>query len=469
MKNVKNIIVAGCGPAGMMAAITAARNGAAVTILEGMDKPGKKLLLTGNGRCNLTNLDPKLPTRCRSLAESDRFPGNASPYQKASLPHPENAVSYRDTSSVHPTAEQILRQFSVSDTLDFFHSLGLLTTDKNGYVYPHTGQSSSVLELLLAEMKRLKIKLKFSEKIQKIEQNGEGQWNVSTETWTYPCDHLILCCGSRAASATGSDGSGYSLAKQAGHRVSPVLPALTALTADKKKFFTACAGVRCQARITLYRLADPNTSSSGASDSEHDKKNTGRRADVFLAEDTGELQLTENGISGIVVFQVSRYASIALDKKERVRAAIDFLPELSLEELKEWLHRIGQYHGQASVSGAFAGLLPRKLLLALLEQTKIKPGSPAGTLSEEQLEKLARSIKDFSVPVTGTRSFDQCQVCTGGVLLSEVNAQTLESKKRKGLYFAGEILDVDGPCGGYNLQWAWSSGYAAGRAAARNY
>ncbi|MDD3795780.1 MAG: NAD(P)/FAD-dependent oxidoreductase [Lachnospiraceae bacterium] len=400
---MKEILVIGCGPAGMMAAIWAARQGNRVTILEGMDRPGKKLLLTGNGKCNLTNQDPELVKR----------------YHGA------------------PVGE-VLAQFSTGDTLDFFHSIGLMTADKNGCVYPYTGQSSSVLELLLAELKRLGVKLKFSEKIIRI--SGENETlAASTQSWSYRADRIILACGSRALPSTGSDGTGYLLAKQAGHSILPVLPALTSLQAGEK-WIAACAGVRCPARVSIFL---ENTSSPAAAE-------------------TGELQWTEYGISGIVVFQISRFASLALQRKQKVFVKLDLFPQMPEEELLSWLLQIGQNALETSISGAFSGILPKKLLTALLKEQGINPKTAMKQLSKQQLRDFTALAKEIRLTITGTKSFDQCQVCTGGVPMCEVTPDTLESRRMSGLYLAGELLDVDGPCGGYNLQWAWSSGYAAG-------
>ena len=417
---MKQVIVAGCGAAGMMAAIMAARAGAAVTVLEGMDRPGKKLLLTGNGRCNLTNLEPDLP---------DRYHG------------------FGDTQTA-AAAAQVIRKFSAKDTLAVFHSLGLFTMEKNGYVYPGTAQASSVLDLLLAEMKRRKVKQKLSEKVVGITK-GNGRWTVRTENWNYECDSLILCCGSRAAAATGSDGSGYELARQAGHQVTSILPGLTALYCQNSRFFGSCAGVRVQAAAALYRK-------------------DGRNGRVFLASDEGELQITENGLSGIVIFQISRYASIGLERGEMIEAELDFAPYQSEDGLYQFMDEIQTSCLETDIGSAqaLAGLLPKKLLLSFLEKYKIKPGTPIAGIAKEKLRVLSHEIKHFCVPVTGIRSFDQCQVCVGGVPMSEIDPDTMESRLAGGLYFAGEMVDVDGPCGGYNLQWAWSSGALAGRSAA---
>ena len=419
---MREIIVAGCGPAGMLAAIAAAREGAKVTILEAQEKPGRKLLMTGNGRCNLTNLDPKLP---RSYYGTD----------------PE---------TVRKLASGIFEQFSVSDTLAFFEELGLLTMDKNGYVYPYTGQASSVLELLLQELRRLKVKLKFSEKILSATWR-DGWWDINTASWTYRCDHLILACGSRAIPSTGSDGSGYTLAKQMGHSIVPVLPALTALNV-KGNSFASCFGVRCHAKISLCVMTG-NSKDNAAWET--------------LAQDTGELQWTDNGISGIVVFQVSRFASRALHNGNKVRVILDFLPEIPSVELRSILGKLTERYSEETAGQAFSGLLPAKLMSAVLEQMRMKSSMKAGNITEKQLSSLAYVIKNLVLPIHGTRDFEQCQVCTGGVALEEVEAETLNSKICPGLSMAGEILDIDGPCGGYNLQWAWSSGYVAGTHAAR--
>lgn len=412
----------------MMAAIAAAREGAKVTVLEGMEKPGKKLLVTGNGRCNLTNLDPDLPEKyyCVEAIERRTLPADGS---KSEM-HSTGAI-----------VRNVLEQFSVNDTLDFFHKLGLRTMNRNGYVYPYTNQAVSVLDLLLAELKRLKVKLKFTEKIEKIEKEEAG-WKVVTGTWTYSCDTLILCCGSKAAKNTGSDGSGYELARQTGHTLTSVVPSLTALT-GKGNYFSSCAGVRCPANVTLY---------VSKTDSAWQKK----------ATDFGEIQWTDQGISGIVVFQVSRFASLALEKGEKVKAELDLLPDMTQDDVMEYLMCGKTRFPNASAAETFSGLLPKKLLAVCLDMNKIKPGTPSGNLTEEHCTRLTETMKRFTMPITGVRSFDQCQVCAGGVMLDEIDENTLESKRVNDLYFAGELLDVDGPCGGYNLQWAWSSGYVAG-------
>lgn len=405
----KEIIIVGAGPAGMTAAISAAREGADVTVLEGMERPGKKLLLTGNGRCNMTNTDPELPRRY-----------------------------YGSGSSL---AEQITRQFGAVQCLEFFAGMGLLTREKNGYVYPWTGQSGSVLEVLLAELRRLKVRLKYSEKIRAI-SNQQGRWTARTDHWQYGADALILACGSRAVPSTGSDGSGYSLVRSVGHTILSPSPALVPVTC-RGDFFQSLAGVRCQARIALVRR-------------QNGKKHR-------IKEERGELQWTKYGVSGIAVFQLSRF--IAACHEADFALEINLLPDFDTQYLKKMLMvRAGELGGEKAAV-LFAGLLPDKLIPVILSRAAIPPKMCCGELSEKHIERILSGATALTLDVSGTKSFDVCQVCSGGVDCREVS-DTLESLKAGNLFFAGEILDVDGPCGGYNLQWAWASGHLAGYAAA---
>lgn len=260
MEPKKRVIVAGAGAAGLMAAITAARAGASVTVLEAMERPGKKLLLTGNGRCNLTNLDPALP------------------------------MAYYGTGAA--LAAAVIKRFDAEKLVSWFEELGLLIQEKNGYVYPYSAQAGSVLEVLLAEARHLKIKLKYSEKIIEIQKHSisstkEVEWEVRTQTWKYTADAVILACGSKAVMTTGSDGSGYALAASLGHTIQTVKPALTPVIC-KEKFLPQISGVRCRACVTLF-------------------EQIGKKEPVMLRQEKGELQWTKYGVSGIVIFQLSRF------------------------------------------------------------------------------------------------------------------------------------------------------------------
>lgn len=409
MRMEKRIIVAGAGASGLMAAITAARCGAQVTILEAMERPGKKLLITGNGRCNLTNMDPDL----------------------------EKSYYGRDASF----AEPVIAQFGAADTREFFEELGLLTVEKNGYVYPYTGQSSSVWNVLLAEIRRLGVRLKLTEKIAAIRKE-DGVWCVSTATWTYQADCLILCCGSQCAPQTGSDGSGYRLAEMAGLRQNRVAPALVPLVC-KEHFLGKLAGVRCHARVTLV-------DGQGA----------------VIRTETGEVQWTKYGISGIAVFQLSRYVSLS-DRPEAFRVVLDLFDSFQPETVIDLLTKRSVELGSEKVPVLLEGLLNEKLIPVLLERAGISLKTRCQDLSFEAIQTLVQLGTQFSLTVQGTKGFNVCQVCAGGIDTSQIFPKTMECRRIPGLYFAGELLDIDGPCGGYNLQWAWSSGYVAGKHAAQ--
>ena len=391
MDRKRQVIVVGGGAAGLTAGIMAAENGAAVTVLEQNEKPGRKICVTGNGRCNLTNQEMNWK----------KFHGESPEFTKS-----------------------ILSQFSLEDTLKFFDELGMVVTEKKGLLYPRGGQAKYVPELLLLKARSLKVKIKTREKVQKIYKEQE-LWKVQTEGWTYEGDAVILANGSRASSVPGSDGSGYVLAENLGHHIIRPLPALTGLRA-KGSFFSAWAGVRTEGSVTLWIDG------------------------TEILSETGEIQLTDYGISGIPVFQISGAAARALDQKKKVTVILHFLPEYSKEEVAELLEAREKRYPQFSGMERLLGLLPDKLCKVLLKQ-----------------KDLDRAVTEFPLEIRDTSGFEQAQVCTGGVDTAEINPETLESRIRRGVYFAGELLDIDGPCGGYNLQWAWSSGAVAGRHAAK--
>ena len=399
----KNICVIGGGAAGMMAAIIATRQGKKVRIIEHKEKAGKKILATGNGKCNFTNM----------LVDNSSFRG-------------ENIDYIMD----------IYNQFNNEKAIEFFKELGIYPKVKNGYVYPNSGQASSILEVLITELDYLGVKIEYETNVTKIEKNND-QFCIYTNKGNFKSNSIILATGSMASPKTGSDGSGYKLAKELGHTLNPVLPALVQLRSDSK-LFKEVAGVRCDGMVKIMLERE------------------------CVASDKGELMLTDYGISGIPVFQVSRYASVLLNQGKKIIARLDFLPNMEYKECKEYLKERARLYPDKSLMDNLVGLLNKKLLLALLKSIKLNPNMPSYELDDKKILKLIDTFKNLAVNITGTNSFDNAQICCGGVKLSELNEHTLESKKQKGLFFAGEILDVDGICGGYNLQWAWSSGYVCG-------
>ena len=405
----KKVTVVGGGASGMVAAIAAARQGAEVTIIEHMDRVGKKLLSTGNGRCNLTNL---------SLAEK----------------------CYHCSQKGFPM--KVLNRFGVQDTLDFFWDLGLVTKSKNGYIYPNSEQAAAVLDLLRLELEHEKVCVLLSSEIRQPIQKKRGLFLVRIGKGDISSDALILAAGSRAAPVTGSDGSGYQLARKFGHRILTPLPALVQLRCSGK-YFKQLAGVRCEARVTLY--------------------SEGRK----LAADTGEVQLTDYGISGIPTFQVSRFASKKLAEGKEVHAVLDFMPTMTKTDVRDFLKRRAALLPERKCRDFLTGVFHKKLAFVLLRLSGIAEEQSVGKVADASWEQLLDQIKGFEAPVTATNSFEQAQVCCGGADTREVVPETLESRLVPGLYLVGELLDVDGVCGGYNLQWAWSTGYLAGTHAGR--
>lgn len=389
----KNVVIIGGGASGLMAAVQAARLGAAVTVLEKNDRPGKKLLATGNGRCNFTNR-----------------------YQDASC--------YRTGNQKR--AKRVLEQFTEQDTEHFFEQLGIRIRDRNGWLYPASEQAQSVLELLLLEARFRKVKIKTRETVTAVE-TAEGGYLVRTEGWQYPADSVIICCGSCASQISGSDGDALKFAEQLQLAFVPFSPALCPLRC-KGNPFSAWAGVRVRAKITL--LVEKRE----------------------LLSEQGELQLTDYGVSGIPVFQISRFAVRSSMQKKRTELVVDFFPELTEAELAAELVRRQAICPYKAPKELLIGLLPEKLIPVLIGKKKTP-------------EEMAEAIKKYSLKITGQTDFGKAQVCAGGITLDQLT-DSLEAVQHPGIFFAGEALDVDGVCGGYNLQWAWSSGSAAGRAAA---
>ena len=390
---MKKVVIIGGGASGLMAAIQAARTGAAVTLLEHNEKPGKKILATGNGRCNLTNLVQE-PSRYRS-SQPD-FPW------------------------------KIITQYPLEDTLAFFSELGIYTKDRNGWVYPYSDQAAGVAQVLELEARHQKVKIKTTEEVTDILRE-DGQYLVKTATWQYPCDSVIISCGSSASNVEGSSTTGYELAEKLGHTVVKPLPSLCGIR-GKDNYYAKWAGSRMDGRITL----------------EIDGKTVG--------EEQGEILFTEYGISGIGVFQLSSYAVRGTDEGKIATYHLDLMPQLTKEELVKLLLDRQQAGSYKNPQALLIGLLPRKMIDVLVKKTY-------------EPEKIAERLKDWQVPVKGAYALQQAQICSGGVDPRELTEQ-LESRLHPGIYFTGEVIDVDGPCGGYNLQWAWSSGAVAGRAAA---
>ena len=408
---MKRIIVAGGGAAGFMSAFHAKRPDTEVTVLEAQEKPGKKLLATGNGKCNYTN----------ELQGVTYYRGD-------------------DPAFVLP----VMEQFGFEETVSFFEKLGIYPKNRNGYYYPSSEQAASVSDVLRMELTFRHVPVVTECELRNISEKKNG-FLLETGKGIFSAQKIIFATGLLAAPKTGSDGSAIPLIKAFGHRFSDIVPALTALQC-RESFFKQLAGIRTEAEVSLF-ISGEN-----------------------IISERGELQLTDYGISGIPVFQVSRFATKALKKKQAVTAQIDFLPRLNEQETEQLFEqRFREYaHGKIA-DEAMVGLLNHKLSGVLLKEAHISLKKPAEEITKKELMQLVKQCKHMEVCVTGSKSFEQAQVCAGGVHTDEINPRTMESKLVPNVYFAGEVVDIDGMCGGYNLQWAWSSGYVAGIHSAGSY
>lgn len=400
-----DVIIIGAGASGLMAAAAAASKGARVALLEHKDDIGKKILATGNGRCNFTNTDMSV----------NKFHGS-----KALI---KNGLS----------------QFNYSDTIRFFKELGIPAYDNAGYIYPNSRQAASVVAAFRMELMRLHVDVKTGINITDIKPADDRTgYCIQTDKGSFKSKGLIIACGLTASPKLGSDGSLFRQIEALGHHIQKPLPALCGFSCDGLNF-KKITGVRCDA--TVASVIDGQ----------------------MTEQNTGELQLADYGISGIPVFQISSLMSRALNKGQKVEVIIDFLPAFSDDELNGYIKdRSITTTDNRSLNEMLNGLLNNKLLLELIHKSGVSPDKKGRLLTDDDCKSLTRSIKHTAVSVKKPRGLEFAQVCAGGIYTKEIDVRTLESKIHPGLYFCGELLDVDGICGGYNLQWAWTSGYIAG-------
>lgn len=392
---MKNVLIIGGGVSGVTTAIALASEKIPVTLMEGNDKLLKKLLITGNGRCNFYNEDQ----------------------------------SFRH---YHSTHQELLQQFLKDENpihaLNFIESLGIVPLVKNGYYYPFTNKASTVYEAFLKKLSKTNVKVLLNHKVRNIEIKENG-FLMDNEFYT----DVVLATGSKAYPLTGSDGSGYSLFPFIKDKMIPVLPALTYLECQTP-YNKLWKGIRAQVTAKLY--VD----------------------DEWIKEETGELQFTENGLSGICIFNLSGSAALAILKKQSVQVHLDFTPFTSdiLSFLQKWSE-------EKNIKETLEGFLQEPLIKMIMKQSKIKEEDNFNDLSPERINKLISNLTDYPLSITGTGGFDKAQVCQGGISLKSVDIQKLCSLDYPHLYFTGEILDVFGDCGGYNLTFAILSGLVVGR------
>lgn len=397
--------IIGGGASGMIAALSAASQGAFVTLIEHMPRIGKKLLLTGSGKCNISNIDMSL----------EHFHS-----------HNPNFVS------------NIFAECSPEETLSFLENLGLYMKVRNGYYYPYSEQASGVLDTFRFALRDCGVNILTDENVADIKVSDNG-FRIFTANNKYDFDRIIISCGSKSYSKTGSDGTGYQLAEKLGHTVIKPLPALTQLTC-KEKMFNSLAGIRTKAGVKLVETSNGH----------------------ILGSDTGELQLTKTGISGIPVFNISYLAAEELSKNNKISAVIDFMPDLSNDELIDLMKKRIIRYPDRILDEMFSGLLHKNIGFVILKKLGYELSGQVKNLEEKAIKKICSYVKNFECQIISTGDFENAQVVYGGVDTREIY-NTLESKIVKNVYFTGEILDVSGDCGGYNLTWAFTSGILAGR------
>lgn len=399
---MKNVVVIGAGASGMMAALTAAEAGRHVVLLERQGRVGRKLAATGNGRCNLTNINATIENY-----------------------HGENA----------DFAAPALARFTPQDTLDFFHALGLVTvTEYGGRVYPLSNSANSVVDVLRFALDAAGVDVRVGESARALSRAGSG-YDVVTDAGTYRADYVIVACGGAAGAKLGGVMDGYELLKPLGHKRTSLYPALVQLVTDAD-YPRALKGVRADARIAL--TAGSETLATGA----------------------GEVQFTDTGVSGPAVFDISRAAATGGDG---LTLKIDFLREHTAEDVRAWLAARCERFANLTAGELFTGIVHNRLGRMLIKYAGIDAALPLRALDAAALDAAVRAGKEFALRVRGTEGFDSAQVTAGGIRTSGVDPETLQSWFMPGLFICGELLDVDGDCGGYNLQWAWASGHVAGR------
>lgn len=432
------IAVIGGGAAGLTAAIMAARQlqdrtacvagllqqpaeqrdwkQTPVVILERQERVGKKILATGNGRCNLSH-------------------------------QPLDLASYHghDRTFITPA----LTRFDVAATLDWFAGIGLYCrVDPDGRIFPYSYQASAVLDLLRRETDRLPIAVRTSCRIADLRTSQPNGYVLTTaDGHELAAACVIVATGGMAAPAFGCDGDGYALLAGLGHRLIEPHPALVQICTARDAV-RGFSGIRVDGRATLACRGK------------------------ILRQEEGEILFTDYGLSGPPILQLSRAARRSLQQREpdTLRLHIDFLPGLTDADIREWLVRRRAMDPQLPLQQLLTGLLHKKIGLILVKQACGLPlAEPLYRLRDSALSDLISLIKDWQVTVTGTRNWDQAQVTAGGIATGDFDPETLMSRKAPGLFAAGEVLDIDGDCGGYNLQWAWSSGLLAGEQAARSW
>lgn len=410
-KTNKHVLIIGGGASGLTAAIFARREGAEVTILERNPRVGKKILATGNGRCNFTNIN----------GDARHYHGNNPPFVFSAL-----------------------SQFPVPKTIDFFEQLGIShKVEELGKVFPRSDQASSLLDVLRYELNELGVNIICDAHVKDIKRK-KTSFQIRLENGlSYTEDRIIITTGGKAMPSSGSDGNGYDLAGQLGHTITHLFPGLVQLKLEGSSF-QQIQGVKFV----------------GTAEVLHNNKS--------LAKDRGDILFTNYGISGPPILQISRKAGELISENKEAILKITIIDTMSTEEVRELLIIRFATSSKKSIEFSLVGLINKRLIPVLLQAAQIKDlKRPVASLSNQELNRICNLLTDWRFRITGTKSWPSAQITCGGIDTKEINPKTMESKINPGLFFAGEVVDIDGECGGFNLQWAWSSGFVAGINAAR--
>lgn len=397
-----DVAIIGAGPSGMMAAIMAAKT-QSVLLVEKNDLPGRKILATGNGRCNLTN----------RLAEKSRYHGGS-----------KNSI------------EKVLKKFGPDEVMEYFLSLGVvLKEEDNGRIFPRTNQAQTIVDALIHKMREEKVELKTNSIVKKVNKINDGFEVVLSDQNILFAGKVIIAVGGEASPQLGSNGDGYYWAKLLGHKILPTHPALVPLeTVDS--WPKEITGLRVEGKT--YVTCD----------------------DKIISESNGDILFTHFGLSAPSVMAHAGRIASQIDQKLFIH--LDLFPDLQEKKLDEILTKMIDVSGKKELKNTLSGLVPNNLSPILLRLLNLAPEKKTAELNKTDRLRIVKLLKDIKLEIKQTRPFKEAQVTSGGVNLDEVSSDTLESKIVSGLYFAGEILDVDGDSGGFNLQWAWSSGHLAG-------
>jgi len=409
---MKRVVVIGGGPAGMMAACRAAECGAEVTLLEKMNKLGLKLSLTGKGKCNITNTEPQIMTFIEKYGENGKFLINA------------------------------FNTFFNKELMEFLQNRGLVLKElSGGRIYPDSDNSWSVVDVFVSYLKKLGVRIELESPVKELLHYQNIIGGVVHENGTVLCDAVIIATGGNSYSKTGSSGDGYQLARVTGHKVTDLYPGLVPFNL-----------LDMDPRLNGLKLKNVKATVTGE--------------DEVLSEAFGEFYFTEWGADGSVILRLSTEVKEEV-QEDYLTLHIDLKPALDGQKVHERILRDINSNGKLSFKNMLKELLPEKMITYFINRTRISEDTKIANITKEQRETIVKNLKDLTFTITGTRSFDEAIVTSGGVELSHIDPRTMESKKIKNLYFAGEVLNIDGDTGGYNLQAAFSTGYVAGENAAK--